>query len=154
MSRWFLAIAFVAACTGESHTRTGYAADPIYHTAIQSCLDHVDCATLCIDVFELDPSDDVDRVKIISHDQYGAKLACQFSGATGDFGLDVDFDGWGDDDCDGNCDDGSDDGTGADDGSGSDDGSDDSGSDDGGDGSGRLAPHPIHITPTAPTLRR
>ena len=168
MSRWNLvALAFVAACTGSSHTRTGYAADNLYHDEIQTCLSHTDCATLCMDLFRLDDSDTVDRVKIMTHDQYGAKVACEFSGATGDFSLDVDFDDWGDDECDGNCDDSGDDGSddgsmgddgGSDDGSGSGDGSDDGGgdgSDDGGgDGSGRIAPHRIHINPTSATPRR
>jgi hypothetical protein len=159
MSRcWTLAFVVLTACVGASHTRTGYAADPIYHDEIQACLDRVDCAQLCVDVFKLDPSDDVERVKIITHDQYGAKLACQFSGSTGDFSLDVSFDDWGDDECDGDCgDDGAD--TGSDDGSdtgsddGSDSGSDDSGSDDGGPTT-RIAPHQVHIAPTAATPRQ
>src|SRR5437764_15473978 len=100
MSRWSLALVLLAACTGASHTRTGYAADPFYHDEIQACLDKVDCASLCVDVFKLDPSDTVDRVKILHHDQYGASVACEFEGASEDFSLDVSWDDWGDDQCD------------------------------------------------------
>jgi len=164
MSRWSLALLLVAACSSPTHTRTGYAADPIYHDEISDCVGKVDCSTLCIDVFKLDTTDIVDRVKILHRDQYGASIVCEFEGATEDFSLDVNFDDWGDDDCDFDCDDpGSyDDGSGdgsCDDGScddGSDDGSDDSGSDSGSDDSGdpppddgsRIAPHHTHVMPS------
>src|SRR5256885_4581317 len=131
MSRWTLLLVFVAACTGTSHTRTGYASETVYHQQLADCENHVDCATLCIELFQLDTTATVDRVKIITHDQYGAKIACEFEGATDDWSADVGWDDWGGDECDGDCgDDGGWDDPGDD---GTDDGSDDSGSDSGSD---------------------
>src|SRR5437870_2835087 len=101
MSRFVLAALLFGACVGPSHTRTGYAPEAQYRDEIQACLGHVDCATLCIEVFQLDTTDTIDRVKILRHDQYGAQVACEFEGATEDFGVDVGFDDWGDDECDG-----------------------------------------------------
>nr|HEX4318640.1 hypothetical protein [Kofleriaceae bacterium] len=143
-----LALGAATGCTDDMHTVTGYALDATYHSDIEACVTQRACEQLCVDALKLDP-DQIDRAKIITRDQYGARFACRIYGGdgVGDVSGSIDDDSvdWddSDDSCDdGSCDDSGDDGSmddggddgGGDPGDGGDDGGGDDGGGDGGDG--------------------
>jgi MYXO-CTERM domain-containing protein len=110
MRLWLLsALALVAGCT-DTHTITGYADAASYSAEIASCIQDHDCGHLCTDVLKI-PATVLDESRILQHSQYGAKFACEISGAKTSFPggtLDdsITWDGDDDNSCD-DCDDAS-----------------------------------------------
>jgi hypothetical protein len=108
----------LTACSDE-HTITGYASASTYNADITTCIQDHDCAHLCTDVIKI-PQGDVDESRILKHDQYGAKFACEvpsaagtaFPGGTLDDGIDWDDDDNSCDDCDDSTDGSGDDNSG------------------------------------------
>jgi hypothetical protein len=98
----------LAAC-GDDHTVVGYASASSYQTEITDCIEGHDCSHLCTDVIKV-PQDELDQSRILKHDMYGAKFACQVAGPNTSFpgGTLDDAISWDDDDnsCD-DCDDAS-----------------------------------------------
>jgi hypothetical protein len=117
-----LVILGLAAC-GDTHTVTGYASADSYQTEITDCIQGHECSHLCIDVIKV-PQSILDESRILKHDQYGAKFACEVSTSNPHFPgalLDdaISWDGDDDNSCD-DCDDASGDPGDGDDNSGND----------------------------------
>lgn len=150
LASFFVLIGFAGCIPCESQvTDSALAPRPDFDRAIDACITQHSCTLLCRDLFQLDPSIQIESCQVTKVNATDANVIVRYydaSTCSGDDGVDIGFDDWSDDSGDsgddGSTDDGS--GDGSDDGSGdgSDSGSDsgsDTGSDSGGDGSPRKA---------------